>query len=111
MEVPVPRYMGARQDVHTVRLVAYRAMTDKPVPPIAEGTDLARVRAELTRGQPSRGRRVAEKFLLAAISSIPWVGGFLSAVAGIKDDEQADRRDDLQTRWLEEHQKKIDLLG
>lgn len=79
--------------------------------PIVEGTDLAKVRAELTSGRPSRGRRVAEKFLLAAISSIPWVGGFLSAVAGIKDDEQAIRRDDLQTRWLEEHQKKIDLLG
>jgi hypothetical protein len=77
----------------------------------SEGTDLARVAKELTTSQTSRRRRVAEKFLLAAIGSIPWVGGFLSAAASIKGDEEAVEKDDLQTQWLAAHQEKIDKLG
>jgi hypothetical protein len=85
-------------------------MENPPVPP-SEGTDLAAVRTELTAAPPSKRRRGAEKFLLAAIGAIPWVGGFLTAAASIKDDLKGERRDDLQTRWLVEHQKKIDQLG
>lgn len=74
-------------------------------------TDLVQVRTELTQPPPSKKRRVAEKFLLAAIGAIPWVGGFITAGASLRDDAKAERRDDLQTTWLEEHQKKIDSLG
>lgn len=83
---------------------------DELQPPHA-GTDISAVRHELIAGQPSRKRRIAEKFLMAAIGSIPWVGGFLSAAAAARDAEGDTRRDDLQTRWLDEHQKKIDELG
>jgi hypothetical protein len=79
--------------------------------PGPERTDIAAVRAELTTPPPSKKRRAAEKFLMAALGAIPWVGGFLSAAASIKDDVAGERRDDLQTQWLDEHQKKINDLG
>lgn len=85
-------------------------MENQPVPP-ASNADLVHIKAELTAAPPSRKRRVVEKFLLAAIGAIPWIGGFLTAAASIKDDVKGERRDDLQTKWLEEHQEKIDKLG
>jgi hypothetical protein len=76
-----------------------------------DGSSVAGIETALTIGQTSRKRRVAEKFLLAAIGAIPWVGGFLSAAASIKGDEEDVRKNDLQTSWLSEHQKKINQLG
>ena len=85
-------------------------MKDLPAPRSAS-TDVERIQVELTSPPPSKKRRAAEKFLMAALGAIPWVGGFLSAVASIKDDVAGERRDDLQTQWLDEHQKKINQLG
>jgi len=47
---------------------------------------------------------------MAAIGSIPWVGGFLSAAASIPGDEKAIRGDDLRSQWLEEHERKLKQL-
>jgi hypothetical protein len=69
-----------------------------------------RLRSELARSEPSRGRRILEKFALAALGSIPWVGGFLSAAGSYTAEEGSLKRDSLQTQWLEEHQMKIRLL-
>jgi len=68
------------------------------------------LRAELAKTEPTRKRRIAEKFVLAALGSIPWVGGFLSAAAGYKAEETTLKQDSLQTQWLEEHQSKINNL-
>lgn len=65
------------------------------------------LRAELAKTEPTRRRRVVEKFVLAAVGSIPWVGGFLSAAASYKAEEGSLRQDSLQTQWLEEHHDKI----
>ena len=46
-----------------------------------------RLRSELERARPTRKRRAIEKFFLAALGSIPWVGGFLSAAAAFKVEE------------------------
>lgn len=35
------------------------------------------IRTELTRAAPKDWQRLIEKFVLAALGSIPWVGGFL----------------------------------
>ena len=40
----------------------------------------------------------------------PWVGGFLSAAATYKTEEASLRQNQLQTQWLEEHQKKIFVI-
>ncbi|MCI0693245.1 hypothetical protein L0337_14730, partial [candidate division KSB1 bacterium] len=68
------------------------------------------IRAELTKTEPTNRRRLIEKFVLAALGSIPWVGGFLSAAVSFKAEEGSLRTDSLQTRWLEEHARKIDDL-
>jgi len=44
---------------------------------------------------------------MAAIGSVPWVGGFLAAAASIPSDESAGHADDLRTKWLEEHERKL----
>ncbi|MBN2381327.1 hypothetical protein JXQ70_00455 [bacterium] len=65
------------------------------------------LRTELAKIEPSRRKRVMEKFVLAALGSIPWVGGFLSAAASYKADEGPLKQNSLQTQWLEEHHQKI----
>jgi hypothetical protein len=65
------------------------------------------LRTELAKSAPSRRRRITEKFILAAIGSIPWVGGFLSAAASYKADDATIKQNTFQTQWLEEHHKKL----
>lgn len=81
-----------------------------PVTP-PESVSVENIKTQLTAPAPSGRRRAAEKFLFAAIGAIPWIGGFLAAAASIRDDVKAEQRDDLQTKWLDEHQGKIDALG
>lgn len=69
-----------------------------------------RLRQELAKIEPSRRRRIIEKFVLAALGSIPWIGGFLSAAYDYKAEEGTLKQDSLQTQWLEEHQGKIAAL-
>jgi hypothetical protein len=68
------------------------------------------IRTQLAKAAPSNRRRLIEKFVLAALGSIPWVGGFLSAAAGYKMEQGSVRTDSLQTQWLEEHARKIAQL-
>jgi hypothetical protein len=83
-------------------------MTDLPVP--SSDAALEAIRSELAKADPSKRRQIFEKFFLAALGSIPWVGGFLSAAATIKGDAEAIHKDRLQTQWLEEHQRKLQDL-
>lgn len=39
----------------------------------AENAIVERLRAELAKSEPTRKRRIVEKFVLAALGSIPWV--------------------------------------
>ncbi len=80
-------------------------MSDLPAP--IDDAALDALRAELSKADPSKRRQIFEKFFLAALGSIPWVGGFLSATAGIKGDAEALKKDRLQTQWLEEHHRKL----
>ena len=76
----------------------------------AEEDVIEHLRAELAKVEPTPRSRIGEKFVLAALGSIPWVGGFLSAAANYKTEESSLRQDSLQSQWLEEHQRKIELL-
>ena len=49
------------------------------------------IRSGLANASPSTRRRVFEKFALAALGSIPWVGGFISAAVSLKIEEAAIR--------------------
>jgi hypothetical protein len=69
------------------------------------------IRGELAKTYSSNWQRALEKFTSAALGSIPWVGGFLSAAADLKFQEKDARENDLQTRWLEEHTMKLARLS
>jgi len=68
------------------------------------------LRTELAKSSPSNRRLAIEKFVLAALGSIPWIGGFLSSAAALKTEESARRTDSLHTQWLEEHARKLAAL-
>ena len=81
-------------------------------PESPEDKALVEIQAALAKTSVSTKRKVVEKFVLAALGSIPWVGGFISAAASIKVDQRNSEKDNLQTRWLEEHAKKMgNLVG
>jgi hypothetical protein len=86
-------------------------MNDTPQPqagpPPSEDQIVERLRQELAKTEPSRRKRIVDKFVLAALGSIPWVGGFISAAAAYKSEEGQLHRDSLQSQWLEEHQAKL----
>lgn len=54
--------------------------------------------------------RALKKFGMAALGSIPWVGGFMSAIASLYDENGEIKANDLQTQWLEEHSLRMDVL-
>lgn len=81
-------------------------------PQSPEDKALVEIQAALAKTSVSTKRKVVEKFVLAALGSIPWVGGFISAAASIKVDQRNSEKDNLQIRWLEEHAKKMrNLVG
>lgn len=69
------------------------------------------IRSEIANTATPKMKRILQKFALAALGSIPWVGGFLSAAASLKTDGGDVKADDLRTQWLEEHARKIDRLA
>jgi len=66
---------------------------------------------ELADTAQSTKERIFEKFFLAALGSIPWVGGFLSAAASLKTEGPEKAYNHLQTQWIKEHQNKIKKLA
>lgn len=82
-------------------------MTNPLQPIITESLAVERISAELSKSGSSRRERLSYTFLMAALGSIPWVGSLLSAAASVPGDEKSARADDLRTRWLEEHQRKL----
>lgn len=81
------------------------------IEPHSEDSAIAEIKAALAKTSVSTKRKVGEKFLLAALSSIPWVGGFISAAASLKVDQRKAEKDNLQTKWLEEHARKMGTLA
>jgi hypothetical protein len=77
----------------------------------SDDSTLVEIKAALAKTSVSTKRKVSEKFLLAALSSIPWVGGFISAAASLKVDQRNAEKDNLQTKWLEEHARKMGTLA
>jgi hypothetical protein len=69
-----------------------------------------RIATDLAKVEPTATRRLAEKFLLAALGNIPWVGGFLSAAPNFKTEEGWHPSKHAQTEWLRQHEKKLSRL-
>lgn len=70
-----------------------------------------KIKQELVDSFQSKRSRIFSKIFGAALSSIPWVGGFLSAMADFKSDEEQVKNNKLYEQWLTEHTEKMRELG
>lgn len=50
------------------------------------------------------------RFFMAALSSIPWVGGLIGATASLSGEAEQGRINDLHRLWLEDHQQRAQEL-
>jgi hypothetical protein len=66
-----------------------------------------RVRSDLERSLGSDRQARFRRFLLAALGSVPWVGGFLAASAALDSEQGQARVNELQAEWLDEHRLKL----
>jgi hypothetical protein len=68
------------------------------------------IKTEIDKSSPSRRQRIYEAIALAALSSIPWVGGVLAAAASYNIREGDVARDGLIDQWLLEHHERLQFL-
>lgn len=76
-------------------------------PPELAGLSQEALIARLGAGKSHRYVR----FLVAALGSIPWVGGLIAASASLSAENEQQSLNELQRLWLEEHKEKLKLLG
>lgn len=69
------------------------------------------LRERLQSLEPTKRQRVIRKIVMAALGSIPWVGGFLTAAQTFKEEASQIKVDSLQRQWLEEHRLKMQKLA
>lgn len=86
-------------------------MAEIPLIPVTDIVVEGRIRDALGQIKQSKRRRLLKKFVLAALGSIPWVGGFLAAIASFSDDEGQLEVNEFHRQWIEEHSDKLDSLG
>lgn len=70
-----------------------------------------KIKEVLTASFQSKRKRIFSKIFGAALGSIPWVGGFLSAMIDFKSDEKQVKSNQLYEQWLGEHTEKMKTLG
>lgn len=86
---------------------------DKALPPtsveiLPQTEDEARNQlADLNAGTYKKYAR----FVLAALSSVPWIGGVLGASAALHAEREQGRINVLFQQWLEEHRRKLKDLS
>jgi hypothetical protein len=72
------------------------------------------IKAEIEQATPSRRKRIFEAIAVAALGSIPWVGGVIAAASvaadKYKSGEETAERDNLFREWLQQHQEKLQRL-
>jgi hypothetical protein len=71
---------------------------------------LAVIRDQLKSHENGQGRRKFTRFVLAALGSVPWVGGLLGASAALHGEKDQSQVNDLLKQWLEEHTEKLARL-
>jgi hypothetical protein len=70
-----------------------------------------KIKEELIKSFDSKRKRIFSKIFGAALGSVPWVGGFLSAMNDLKADEAQVKNNELYQQWLEEHKTKMQALA
>ena len=80
-------------------------------PEIISNQIIAKIEAELGNIKDGEKRRRVIRFVIAALSSIPWIGGLFSASASAHAEVEQSKTNDIYELWLQEHQNKITELG
>lgn len=70
-----------------------------------------KIKKDLENSFETKRKRIFSKIFSAALGSIPWVGGFLSAMADFKSEEGQVKNNKLYEQWLNEHTEKMKTLG
>ncbi|WP_321299404.1 hypothetical protein [Marinifilum fragile] len=73
--------------------------------------DIKEIQEKLEKLSKHDKKKKGSRFVLSALSSIPWVGGFLSASSALHSEIEQGKVNALQKLWLEEHQEKIEYLA
>lgn len=73
------------------------SITDKKVP---DGAEIAR---QINKSRKNKYKR----FALAALGSVPWIGGIISGIGAIGAEKEQGNIHELQFQWIEEYQKKL----
>jgi hypothetical protein len=85
-----------------------------PAEPIGPRHELASVEPSqdelLARLSAGKGKKYA-RFVVAALSSIPWIGGVISAAASLSAEKDQEGINSLQRLWLGEHKAKVRELS
>lgn len=68
------------------------------------------IHKQLLKYEPTMRSRIIEKVILAALGVIPWVGGFLSAAVSLKTEDPNYKSQNLQNKWMAEHETKLKKL-
>jgi hypothetical protein len=69
---------------------------------------IQKLEGELVSAIGSARERALEKFGLAAVSAIPWVGGFIAAIIELRS--KGEKVDHIQLQWLKQHTAKMERL-
>jgi hypothetical protein len=72
------------------------------------------IKADLAAATSSRRKVIFEAIAIAALGSIPWVGGVIAAASEaahkIKTGEESAEKDSLFREWLQEHEQRLRAL-
>lgn len=87
-------------------------MNDSNLPESVSEDQIIQYFGDKLREYQSKGKkRKYVRFILAALGSLPWVGGFFGASAGMWAESEQGKSNEMFQLWLEEHQLKIEELG
>ena len=71
---------------------------------------IEKVKNELSKIDGKGKKTRTGRFVVSALSSIPWVGGVFAASSALHAEKEQGKINDLQRIWLEEHHRKIEEL-
>lgn len=80
----------------------------EPIVPSSNPED--EIQKTLASLEPTKRQRILSKVIMAALGSVPWVGGVLTAAQAYGDEGSQLRKDLLQKQWLDEHREKFRRL-
>jgi hypothetical protein len=99
--------LSGRKTLQQKQYVIENPEMDKPIK--IESID--EIKSKLSRIEDKGKKSRITRFIVSALSSIPWVGGFISASSALHAEKEQGKINELQKLWIQEHQRKIEELA